>query len=142
MINRQKPKTKKTAFLIIPLFLFAGGCATIVHGTKQTVFINSNPPGAIATIGGNHVLTPGAVSLSKSKDYTVVMEKDGYEPGYAYIRRNLNGYAAVLGNILWLVPGLTLDVITGGAWTLEPEKIEITLLQKTAAGQTEGQNTE
>jgi hypothetical protein len=102
-------------------------CGTIIHGTTQTIQINSTPPGATARVDGRELETPTSVSLARNKDYTVGMEKAGCEPGQANIGRGFNGFATIVGNLLWLMPGVLVDVLAGGAWTLEPETVHVEL---------------
>ena len=71
-----------------------GGCATIVHGPYQNVRIDSNPPGATATISAQMsergpayldsekvrtVTTPATVRLLRDNTYRVEVEKPGYQ---------------------------------------------------------------
>ncbi|MFN8545948.1 MAG: hypothetical protein U0807_17330 [Candidatus Binatia bacterium] len=68
------------------------GCATVGHGLYQDVHIDSNPPGATATVSGTasergplfldsekHVVTtPATVRLRRDNSYRVEIEKPGY----------------------------------------------------------------
>src|SRR5262245_302195 len=71
-----------------------GGCATVVHGPFQDVLIDSNPPGATATISPQlsergpgfvdtekerKVTTPATVRLLRDNSYRVEIEKPGYK---------------------------------------------------------------
>src|SRR5216117_2639059 len=82
-----------------PLFLASvlallGGCATLLHGPYQEVALESNPPGATATImptlserGTNYldptkqytVTTPATVRLRRDNTYRVDIQKSGYK---------------------------------------------------------------
>ncbi len=117
-------------FVVLILGIFVQGCGTIIHGTRQNVKITSEPSDAEATIGQLKVKTPATVSLSRDKDHVVTVEKEGYEKATAPINRSFNGVATILGNILWLLPGVVVDVFAGGAWTLEPETVDMKLSQK------------
>jgi len=79
--------------LIVLLTAFLGGCATLIHGPYQDVRIDSNPPGATATItptlserGTNFLdpqkkytlTTPATVRLHRDNTYRVDLEKPGY----------------------------------------------------------------
>ena len=116
--------------VILAIAVFGYGCGTIVYGTRQNVSIGSNPSGAAATIGDIKVKTPATVSLSREKDYVVTVESEGYERGQAIINREFNGWATILGNILWLLPGVVVDLWAGGAWTLKPEAVNVSLDKK------------
>jgi hypothetical protein len=71
--------------------LFTTGCATLVHGPRQEVRIESTPPGATATISPIEsqrgigylaekqvVTTPATVKLYRDNTYRVDFEKAGY----------------------------------------------------------------
>jgi hypothetical protein len=80
--------------ILVAATLLLGGCATIVHGPYQDVRIDSNPPGATATISAQlsergpafvdetkerKVTTPATVRLLRDNTYRVEMEKPGYK---------------------------------------------------------------
>jgi len=82
-----------------PLFLASalallGGCSTLLHGPYQEVALESNPPGATATVvptlserGTNYldptkqytVTTPATVRLRRDNTYRVDIQKSGYK---------------------------------------------------------------
>ena len=68
---------------------------------------------------GIRLTTPQTVELRRAEDHTVTIEKDGYETERITLKREFNAVATILGNILWLVPGVIVDVLVGGAWTLD-----------------------
>ena len=110
------------------IFLFLTGCGTLVHGTTQQVSFDSNPPGATVRLtDGTHLTTPQMAQLRRAQDHTVTIEKEGYEPERIAINRDFNWGASIFGNILWITPGIIVDVLAGGAWTLHPEHISVNL---------------
>jgi len=73
---------------------FLGGCATLVHGPYQDVTLDSNPPGATATVTAAMsergplymdpkksytVTTPATLRLRRDNTYRVEMQKPGYK---------------------------------------------------------------
>src|SRR5262249_39001629 len=70
-----------------------GGCATFVHGPYQSVRIESDPPGATATVSPTlsergprfldpkkqTVTTPATVRLSRDNTYRIELSKPGYK---------------------------------------------------------------
>ena len=82
-------------FIFASLCFLAGGCATFIHGPYQNVRIESDPPGATATInptlnerGANFldqkkqtVTTPATVRLQRDTTYRVELNKPGYRVG-------------------------------------------------------------
>jgi len=89
----KKSLKRESATLAMGLALL-GGCATVVHGPMQDVRIDSNPPGATATVspmlserGPNFldhtkqytVTTPATVKLRRDNTYRVELAKTGYK---------------------------------------------------------------
>jgi hypothetical protein len=85
---------RQATFLAVALAAL-GGCATVVHGPYQDVVIDSDPPGAKATITPQlsergpgfvdkqkqTVTTPATVRLRRDNTYRVEVEKPGYKIG-------------------------------------------------------------
>jgi hypothetical protein len=80
-------------WLLAPLAGLLGGCATFVHGPFQDVRIESNPPGATATVSAilsergplfldpkkeYTVTTPATLRLVRDNSYRVELMKPGY----------------------------------------------------------------
>lgn len=75
------------------------GCATVVHGPYQEVVIDSNPPGAQATVSAQlsergplfvdkekqTVTTPATVRLRRDNSYRIELEKPGYKIATAQV---------------------------------------------------------
>jgi hypothetical protein len=125
-------QTKLAAFGYALMWVFTcsflTGCGTIIHGSKQQVSFDSNPQGATVKLtDGTHLTTPQTVELRRAQDHIVAIEKEGYEPERLTINRNFNWGATIFGNILWITPGVIVDVLAGGAWTLYPEHINVNL---------------
>ena len=72
-------------------FSLATGCSTLIHGPLQDVRVDSNPPGATATISAMEsqrgvgylaekqvVTTPATVKLRRDNSYRVEFDKPGY----------------------------------------------------------------
>ncbi len=104
------------------------GCATLTVGSTQTVRIVSVPPGSSARVlpTGKTLTTPGEVTLARNKVYTVIVEMDGYKTAKAYINHNVGD--AFSGNvILGGLLGMAIDINSGAAWTLSPDRVEVHL---------------
>lgn len=121
--------------------LLATGCASIVHGNRQAVQINSTPPGATVTITdkkGKEVCvtnTPATVQLlrgggASGAKYRLTIELAGYFPSTANVDYTTSGY--YFGNFLglWFV-GMLIDIGSGSAWKLEPAEFNIRLAPTT-----------
>jgi hypothetical protein len=123
--------------------LFAGGCASIVHGGDRSISINTQPPGATASVrkSGSNSLndvvtvqnTPCTVSLDpkksyfKGQSYTLRLEMPGYRTAEVELTPKMSGW--YWGNLVigGLIGMLAVDPATGSMWNLEPNKIEQTL---------------
>jgi hypothetical protein len=84
----------RESIILVAATLLLGGCATVVHGPYQDVRIDSNPPGATATISAQvsergpafvdeqkerKVTTPATVRLLRDNNYRVEVDKPGYK---------------------------------------------------------------
>jgi hypothetical protein len=55
------------------------GCATLVNGGRQTIHVETDPPGATVTVAGERQTSPVDLVLSRrTEDAEVLIEKDGY----------------------------------------------------------------
>ncbi len=85
---------KREPLALAAALLLLGGCATVVHGPYQEVRIDSDPPGATATISpqlsergpafvdeqkARTVTTPATVRLLRDNSYRVEIQKPGYK---------------------------------------------------------------
>lgn len=115
---------------------FLVGCGSIIHGSRQEVSFDSKPQGATVKLAnGTRLTTPQTVALRRAEDHTVTIEKEGYETERITLKRDFNAVATILGNILWLVPGVIVDVLVGGAWTLDPEHLHVNLVAEKPTSQ-------
>lgn len=113
--------------LILAFSLWVSGCATITRGTNQTVAVNT--PGVpqatciltSSAVGSRTVVTPGTVSLEKSKEtVSVRCIKECYSDGAGVIPTNFEGMTAgniVLGGVI----GLGVDAASGAMNNYAPE---------------------
>jgi len=113
-----------------------GGCASIVHGGSRLLTINTQPPGAKATISkleGSLVSvtnTPCTVSLDpkrgyfKGQSYRLKLELAGYQTTEIELRSEMSGW--YWGNIVFggLIGMLAVDPVTGSMWNIAPNKID------------------
>jgi hypothetical protein len=116
--------------------LFSGGCASIVHNGTRQITINSEPPGATASVRkleGEIVSsqqTPCTISLNpkrgyfKGQSYVLRLEMPGYKPTEVPLVAKVSGW--YFGNIVFggLIGMLAVDPATGAMWNIEPGKIQ------------------
>ena len=86
---------------LVPIATLLGACGAIMHGPMQEVRIESNPPGATATVSATvsergpafldekktyTVTTPATLRLRRDNTYRIEMEKPGYKIATTGIR--------------------------------------------------------
>ena len=116
--------------LSLSLMWITTGCATIVHGNRQTVTINSEPTGASVRVNGLKGKTPFSASLARNQDYVISIKKEGYKEEMIQITKSFSGLS-IIGNILWLLVGVIIDFASGSAYNLNPTKVDVELEKET-----------
>ena len=114
------------SILVLPVIGLTMGCATIVHGNRQNVTINSEPQGASVKVDGLKGKTPFSASLARNEDYVVTIKKPGYKEEQIQINKHFSGLS-IIGNILWLLVGVVIDFASGSAYNLSPTNIDMEL---------------
>ncbi len=112
--------------LVSAVLLTQSGCGIfglMLNGTRQTVFIDTSPSGATITVEGQTAKSPTQFNLSRRRNYTVQIEKEGYEPSLAYINKEVDPLVLFLDYFIW-------PFLWGTAWDLEPERIYVNLTPK------------
>ncbi len=104
------------------------GCATIISGKRQNVFVTSDPPGATVTAdSGMSVVTPGKINLKRKHKHLLTASLPGYEAMDRHIGKKLNGW--IFAGVLWDfgIFSIPTDLITGAANTLTPGEVHFHL---------------
>lgn len=121
---------------IVCLGLASSACATIISGTTQDLYIDSEPKGASckidrqgATVGMVNP-TPGKVNVPRHKDNIVVAcSLDGYEQSNEVLASSFTG--ATFGNLLLGgFVGVVIDA-SSGANNKYPERIVVVMTPST-----------
>ena len=116
------------AVLLCLVQLFNSGCASIVHGTRQTVNIETDPPGAtvINRRLPSQAVTPANLNLKRKYEYEFQIEKPGYKTESVLVEKNISGW--FWGNILLGgIIGIIVDLNNGAGYKLEPEDVFVKL---------------
>ncbi len=125
------------------LITLLAGCGSLICGPKQTVNINSKPDGAEVLVYDSYGdivfrnTTPCVATLDRntkdygSATYVVLVRKEGFAPVQVSLEGRVN--KAYFANILFGGVGLIIDPITGGMWTLSPDKVEPKLVGENEA---------
>jgi hypothetical protein len=117
---------KNSAIFIFVFTFVLSSCATLFTGTKQTVQIDSEPPGAKVLVDGiDRGYTPIGVSLKKGSDgQMVTLKYEGYKDKSFQPETTFNGVAALnLINLLFW----GIDAATGAVWKYDPKYYKIEL---------------
>lgn len=102
-------------------------CASIIHGTTQTIGISSSPLNAQITIDKKSMgKTPYFAELDRGSEHVIIIQLNGYKTEKLLITKSISGWTfgnILLGNII----GLGIDLATGGLYELSPEQLNISL---------------
>lgn len=102
-------------YLLIAVFVFTSGCATIFTGTAQKINFSSEPTGAKVYIDGvEEGTTPLTASLKKGKEYNVDFKLKGYEDKTLRLTYSIGAGWVILDVLAGLV-GVIVDAVTE-AW--------------------------
>ncbi len=98
-------------------------CATIMHGTRQSIGVSSNPTDAWIYVDRNYVgNTPLVLELSRSENHIVRIELPGYMAYEVQLTKSVSGW--VFGNIvIGGLIGLAVDAVSGGIYKLSPDQV-------------------
>jgi hypothetical protein len=121
---------KSIVVTLAAIGLLVSGCATLIHGSHQTIPMTSDPPGAQLSIGGSQYITPADVSLARDQEYQAVVTKPGYETQTMEIHSSFS--AATLVDLIFIIPW-AVDLADGAAYSLEPESLELRLQPQLAS---------
>ena len=121
---------KKHLTIIVSLLsLFSiAGCSTMVHDSKQNVAVHTMPEGADVLLDGQQQIAPTVFKVKGSSGYNVVANKNGYKPAHARVDGKFRFGSTIFGNILWLIPGVIVDIATGAAYEMQ-DQVTIPLLK-------------
>jgi membrane-associated protease RseP (regulator of RpoE activity) len=111
--------------------LMLAGCATITRGGSEVLVIESEPSYANATLSsGNVCTTPCVITMKRTHDYHVKIEKVGYQTVDTDVLREVAGAGAagMAGNVLLggLI-GVGVDLATGATMKLTPNPLHVQL---------------
>ena len=118
------------------VMLMAVSCASIIHGSKQSVSFESSPAGATVEVfdamGVSYGVcdTPCSLDLKRKREYKVKITKAGYAPAEMVIQKTTDGWLwgnCLIGGLL----GIIIDLSTGAAYRLDPDQLQVTLSEET-----------
>jgi hypothetical protein len=125
---------------LLPAMLLSS-CATIMHGTKQSIGISSNPANAGVWIDGQYYgQTPMIAKLARQDNHFLRIELEGFMPYEVTLTKQMSGW--VFGNVIFggLI-GVAVDAITGGIYRLTPEQVHAQMYQNQMTCTSKGDNS-
>lgn len=118
---------KIITYLLLAVFTVSfSSCATMFTGSRQTVKVQSVPPGADVYVEGEKMgQTPTEISLKKGfSPESVVIKKEGYDNKNLPLNTTFNPVALL--NLLGLL-GWAIDGATGAMMKYDKKFYEVTL---------------
>jgi len=120
--------------------LILTGCASLMNGESVIVPIYTTPAGATLKVNGNVYTTPVKVALPRGEgDYTLNIEKEGYQTINVHLSESLDAW--LWGNIIFGIAGgigVVIDLISGDAYDLDPERLDLYLQGNFASKRKDG----
>ena len=114
------------------LVALGSGCATITRGTSEAFVIETDPPGAEATLSnGLRCSTPCSLTVKRRGDFVVTIKKEGYETVVSNVTSSVDsgGAAGMAGNVLLGgVIGAGVDAGTGAMHSHKPNPLSVKLI--------------
>ena len=113
------------------------GCGTILHGPRQAVPVQSDPPGATVHASpatGGTVTTPGTLDLERKNSYLLTFTSPGYSPATVSLHNNIGTGTVIADVLLTGLIGVVVDAATGSWYGLVPENVTATLTRTTGTG--------
>src|SRR5690606_36332685 len=112
--------------------LLTTGCASITRGTKDVFSIQTDPPGATASMSnGLTCVTPCTLELPRKHGFTVTLTLDGYKSLSTSIvpRQAGAGSAGMAGNVIFggLI-GAAVDASSGAMKDLYPNPLIVRMV--------------
>lgn len=134
---------RNVILLVIMIVVTAAltGCASIIVGTSQDIFITSKPDGATIKINGEvQGKTPMTLKLHRGANQKIVhIERDGYKTHSTILDTYFRPRPMMNLMLLVLAPiGIIIDASTGVAYTYTPSVIDAELLPITGVPSTVG----
>jgi hypothetical protein len=128
--------TRRLSAAVLLIVALSSGCATLFRGSKQSIKVVTDPPGATLTVNGKAYTTPTTVTLKRNKTHDIILTKDGYQGFHFKMKANWDagGAGAIAADAI--IPGgsvlFIIDTIVGADRRFE-EIATITMPRATSA---------
>jgi hypothetical protein len=117
-----------TIVSLIAIITLSTGCASILKGSKSSVDVHSNPPGAEIYINGARVGTaPLQLEMASDKSYKLEVRKAGHMTRTYILESEVGVGWVILDVFAGGLIAVVVDAATGDWHTLSPSEIHATL---------------
>ena len=110
------------------------GCASITRGTNEIFSIQTIPAGVSARLSnGFYCTTPCSMVIPRKGNFTVTLEKEGYESVTTNVlsTRDGAGTTGMAGNLVsGGIVGIGVDAVTGAMNSHKPNPLVVTMTPK------------
>jgi hypothetical protein len=116
--------------LVAAVVLLAfSGCATIFHGSREAIPVQSSPAGATVTTNPStgQYTTPTILNLARKESYVLSFSHEGYSPASCNVQNNISGGYVVADVLLTGLVGVIVDGVTGAWYNLSPDQAVVSL---------------
>jgi hypothetical protein len=115
-------------FAPLSLVVLLAGCGAVLHGTRQTVEVQSSPSGAkIETSPPSGVFTTPATLNLERNSHVLTFTSPGYAPSTYNITNGIGVGTVVADVLLTGLLGVVVDAVTGAWYGLNAESANVTL---------------
>ncbi len=113
--------------LAVAIMSLQTGCASIISGKHQDIYIRSNPLGADVLIDGTPAgKTPVTTEVKRKRRHEIKITKEGYVEEIRLTKKGYNWWNVgnlVLGGII----GIMIDFATGAVYSVSPDEVNVAL---------------
>jgi len=121
--------------LVVGTSFVLSGCGALMHGSGQTIDVESSPSGAkVETLPNmGTFVTPTKMNLVRKHSYVLTVSSPGYTPGTFNIRNRFGIGTVIADVLLGGLVGVIVDGVTGSWYGLSPATANV-VLTKIGAG--------
>jgi hypothetical protein len=117
----------RPVFGAILTVLACSSCASIIHGTSDTITINSLEPGTVISVDGTRRgVDVVSVDVKRGKKHVIRAEKKGFTPTEIQTQASFDGTTLLGIFIDFGIVSIPIDLISGAAWKLQPVTYTVT----------------
>jgi len=112
--------------IVLSLAMPLSGCATMAHGTTQSIPITSSPQGARVLVDSEPIgVTPLVASVSRQKPHVVSIVHDSFPPVRVALDRNVSPW--LLASVFFYGIPAIVDLSNGAAYGFPSDTIRAVL---------------